>query len=487
MASASESTPLRAPTEDHHRGCCGCSIALRVRILTAIISFAEGYDIGVVNGAVVLFGEEFGLVPWQIGVVVAIFPTGVMIFSPMAGSYADAYGRKCAMILSSILLIIGGLVMAFSQGFYSLALGRLIAGSGVGVGITAVTAYMSEVSPSHARGFYGSLEELFVNMGNVGGYLINVMLLGMMYDWRIMLGLGIIPASCVLVVLILPYSLTGIPESPRWLAKVGRMEEARAVLLDLLDGDEIEADKAFEAWVQEARNDGGIAPWGETLRAFGGTHRRQAVSGIGCGILNMFTGIMLMMTMTTSLLVATGMDKKTAMWTSVGLGCAKAGIMLFVALVVLDSWGRIPLLLLSLGFCSAAATLGSCAAYFNLGEILIVVGLALFVMGYSVGVGPVPWVYMPEVLESRFRSKGTSLGLSGARACAVTQVLLFPLVFPTIGVAGLFVFLLTVNLIGFLYIYTLCPETKNRTLEQIAALFQKDSDGAASPKAQKLV
>merc|ERR1719456_678634 len=115
------------------------------------------------------------------------------------------------MMLSSTLLIIGGAQMALSNSFVTLALGRLIAGSGVGVGITSVTAYMSEVSPSHARGFYGSLEELFVNIGNVGGYLINALLLGVMYDWRIMLGLGVIPASCVLIILILPYSLTGIP------------------------------------------------------------------------------------------------------------------------------------------------------------------------------------------------------------------------------------------------------------------------------------
>merc|ERR1719183_1328653 len=113
----------------------------------------------------------------------------------------------------------GGLLMACATNFETIALGRITAGSGVGVGITAVTAYMSEVSPAHSRGFYGSLEELFVNIGNVAGYLMNVALFGLPYDWRLMLGLGVIPAAAVLIVLMLPYHLTGIPESPRYLQK----------------------------------------------------------------------------------------------------------------------------------------------------------------------------------------------------------------------------------------------------------------------------
>merc|ERR1719258_235468 len=130
--------------------------------------------------------------------------------------------------------------MAFATNFEMLVAGRVIAGCGAGTGLTAVTAYMSEVSPAHARGFYSSLEELFVNVGNVAGYLVNLALLGVRYDWRLMLGLGIVPAFGVLVVLLLPYSLTGIPESPRWLQKVGRQDEARVVLFDLLgDPDEV--------------------------------------------------------------------------------------------------------------------------------------------------------------------------------------------------------------------------------------------------------
>jgi|Transcript_99952 sugar porter (SP) family MFS transporter len=471
MNEASERTPLARP-----KFVDSFDLAARVRILTAVISLAEGYDIGVVNGAVVLFREELQLTSWQVGIALSIFPMGVAICSPIAGSFADWAGRKPSMMLSALLLTIGGLVMAFSNSFETIAVGRIIAGSGAGVGLTTVTAYMSEVSPAHARGFYGSLEELFVNVGNVTGYLMNVALLGHPYDWRIMLGLGIIPSICVLVVLMLPYRLTGIPESPRYLQKVGRCEEARAILSELLRGDEAEVEKATKAWMEEARQGTNMASWGEAITAFATTHRRSALAGIGCGILNMFTGIMLMMVTTTSLLVGTGMSKDQAMWVSVGLGSTKALVMLVVAVFVLDSWGRRPLLLCSLSVCAAAAFLGSAGAYFNWGEAWVVLGLCVFVTGYSIGVGPVPWVYMPEVLENRLRGKGCALGLTGARLCGATHIFLFPILFPLVGVEGLFLFLLAVNILACMYVYAFCPETMGLSLEQIQDIFVSTSD-----------
>lgn len=458
-----EITPLARPQKKS-------SAALKVRILTAIISLAEGYDIGVVNGAVVLFREELELTSWQVGIALSIFAFGVAVSAPMAGSFCDWAGRKAAMVVASSLLIVGGLVMACATNFEMLICGRVLAGCGAGTGLTAVTAYMSEVSPAHERGFYSSLEELFVNVGNVAGYLINLALLGVPYDWRLMLGLGIVPASCVLVALVLPYSLTGIPESPRWLQKVGRRDEAKVVLLDLL-GDEEEVEKAFQAWVEEAKLQGEMATWPESLKAFSTTHRREALAGIGCGVSNMFTGIQLMMVTTTSLLVGTGMSKDEAMKVSIGLGTTKALVMLGVALFMLDSWGRRPLLQTSLGICCFAATLGAIGAYFDLGEACVVIGLCIFVTGYSLGVGPVPWVYMPEVIENRFRGKGCAIGLSAARLCAVTQLFSFPILFPMFGIEGLFLFLLVVNGIAWAYIAVFCPETMALSLEEIQAMF----------------
>jgi len=476
MGHATEATPLWAKVtkDDKDRQCC--SIALRVRILTSIISLAEGYDIGVVNGAVILFKEELGLEAWQVGVALSVFPCCVALNSPIAATLGDWAGRKPAMIVSSFLLVAGCLLMATATNFWWLVAGRATAGSGAGIGLATVTAYMSEVSPSHARGFYSSLEELFVNVGNVMGYLANAALLGMPYDWRIMLGIGAIPALSVFVTLLFPYSLTGIPESPRYLQKVGRHEEAREILLELLHGDEVEVDKAFAAWMEEAKLQGGMATWGETLHAFCTSHRRVAAAGVGGGMLNMFTGIMLMMVMTTTLLVGAGLSKRDAMWVSVGLGATKAFMMLIVAYFFLDSVGRRPLFLTSLAACVMAAGLGLGAVVFAWGDFWVIIGLLTFSAGYSVGVGPVPWVYSPEVFENRFRAKGVALGISGSRAWAVAHLFLFPLLFPIIGLMGFFMSLILMNILGAIYVFLCCPETKGLSLEEIHEVFHAKED-----------
>jgi len=444
--------------------------AVKVRILTSIISLIEGYDIGVINGAILLFQEELQLSPLQLSVVLAIFPLGVSLCAPFAASLADWRGRKPAMLVSCLMLMMGGTIMACAISFETLALGRITCGAGVGIGITAVTAYMSEVSPASHRGLFGSLEELFVNLGNVVGYLTNFALLDVHHSWRYMLGGAVIPACFVALTLSLPRSISGIPESPRYLYKKGQLEEATEVLVDLLDSRE-EVNDCLDDWRMEVVFENRMAPWRESLTAFCTDKRWQAAAGIGCGILNMFTGIMLMMVMTTTLLVGVGMTKYQAMQASIMIGLAKCLVMLLVAIFFLDDYGRRPLMLTSLTTCICATLLGMTSSFYQWGSPWIVVSLLFFVTGYSLGMGPVPWVYMPEVLDSRFRGKGCALGVAGARICAATHLFCFPIIFPMIGVVGLFVFLACMNASALVYVYLLCPETKGAALEKIPSMF----------------
>mmetsp|Transcript_41309 Transcript_41309/g.119534 ORF Transcript_41309/g.119534 Transcript_41309/m.119534 type:complete len:489 (-) Transcript_41309:362-1828(-) len=467
-AEATEATPLAG----HKRPRPKCGAALRVRLVSSITSFAEGFDIGVINGAVILFREDLKLTDWEVGVVLAIFAVGVAVCAPVAGTVSDILGRKPTLMLSNILLVTGGLAMATATSFESMSFGRIVAGSGVGFGITVVTTYMSEIAPERDRGFYGSLEELFVNIGMVCAYVVNFFLLGVPEDWRYMMGAGAIPAAFAFIMLLLPASLSGIPESPRFLQKAGRTEEAKAVLAELVD-DEKEVDRAVKNWALQ--EDLGFASWGEALKAFCGSHSRSAVAGIGVGVLSVWTGVVMLNVMTTSLLVDTGMRKDVAMKVTMLLGVVKISVMLVVALVILDRWGRRPLLLLSLCLCIVASAIGAGGSLLQGAVAWQVVGFCVFVIGFSVGVGPVPWVYMPEVLENHIRGKGCALGLSAARTCVTIQLLVLPVVLPLIGLGGVFAVLLLLNITGLIFVLCFCPETKGKSLEDMSTIFEATS------------
>lgn len=375
------------------------------------------------------------------------------------------------MAISSMFLIIGGLLMSLAGGFAQLAGGRCITGAGVGIGIVAVTAYMSEVAPAAHRGFFGSLEELFVSLGIVGGYLANLALLEVEHNWRIMLCAGVFPAAVVLIILLLPMSMTGVPESPRFLYKKGRIVEARAVLVDLLDGNHEEAEIALEKWMAESIAEQKMATWLEAIPAFCTTHRYQFVAGAGSCVLNLFTGVPIATVGSTMIFVDAGIAKYDAMISTTLIGLTKVAVMVVAAVYLMDSWGRRPLLLLSLASCTGAGILGYVTAQMGMGSTWIVTAFVLFMLGFSLGVGPVPWVYMAEVFESRYRGKGCSLGIAGGRVVSCLQMFFFPILYPLVGVKGIFLFLVSVNTLGGLFVYAFCPETRGVLLEDVPRLF----------------
>jgi MFS family permease len=237
-STATEQTPLRGRSTG-----CG-DTAFRVRLLTVIASLAEGYDMGIVANAIGPMKDAFGLDPIMIGLVVSSAAFAAMLASMPAGTLIDSHGRKPVIAISAALIFAGNLFWALAPNIIVLIIGRIILGSGIGVGIGAITVYMAEVAPTHQRGLYVSMEMLFLDVGILCGYAAGALLIGVRHDWRILVGLG-----AVLPLVIFIFALTPLlPESPRFLQAVGRVEEAREVLLDLLHGDEQEVDNAFAQW-----------------------------------------------------------------------------------------------------------------------------------------------------------------------------------------------------------------------------------------------
>ena len=140
---------------------------------------------------------------------------------------ADRLGRKRVVMLADIAFILGAFVQAISPSVWIMVIGRAIVGLAVGAGSFVVPLYIAELAPAPFRGKLVTLNILFITIGQVVAYIIGWVFVewGNEYTgWRWIVGLGAVPAIVQILVMLT------MPETPRWLVKVGRHDEARSVL-----------------------------------------------------------------------------------------------------------------------------------------------------------------------------------------------------------------------------------------------------------------
>ena len=148
--------------------------------------------------------------------VVSIALMGAALGALFSGSISDKIGRKKVIIIADILFTIGAAVMALAPTVQVLMIGRLIIGVGVGAASQIVPLYLSEVAPIQIR---GKLVAFNVTMIVFAQFLASILAFLIRPNWRLMLGLAGIPSFLQLI------GILFMPESPRWLGKVGRADE----------------------------------------------------------------------------------------------------------------------------------------------------------------------------------------------------------------------------------------------------------------------
>ncbi|CAN4095425.1 unnamed protein product [Withania somnifera] len=139
---------------------------------------------------------------------------GAMVGAISSGQIAEYIGRKGSLMIAAIPNIIGWLSISFAKDLSFLYMGRLLEGFGVGIISYTVPVYIAEIAPQNLRGGLGSVNQLSVTIGIMLAYL-----LGLFVNWRVLAVLGILPCLALIP------GLFFIPESPRWLAKMGLTED----------------------------------------------------------------------------------------------------------------------------------------------------------------------------------------------------------------------------------------------------------------------
>ncbi len=191
--------------------------------ISALGGMLFGYDIGVISGAILFIKEQFSLSSRMEEIVVSSVLLGCLAGALVGGFLADRYGRRKLLIITAVVFILGAIGSALSTGMAWLVAARIVVGVAIGIASFVAPLYISEIAPVAIRGKLVSLNQLAITGGIVVSYLIDYAFAGSQ-AWRWMFAMAVIPAVAFGI------GLVFIPNSPRWLAARGQIDQARDVL-----------------------------------------------------------------------------------------------------------------------------------------------------------------------------------------------------------------------------------------------------------------
>jgi sugar porter (SP) family MFS transporter len=205
---------------------------LLIASVAALGGLLFGYDTAVIAGAIDFLETRFALSAVGKGWAVSNVLVGCMIGAAVAGPLSDRLGRKRILLLSAVLFAVSAVGSAVPRNLIELVLARFVGGLGVGMASMLSPLYIAEVSPPKARGRLVSLNQITIITGMLVVSIVNWLIAeyapgdewNVSMGWRWMFASETLPAALFLVCLFL------VPESPRWLTKQGRHEEAIAIL-----------------------------------------------------------------------------------------------------------------------------------------------------------------------------------------------------------------------------------------------------------------
>jgi len=352
---------------------------------------------------------------------------------------------------------------------------QALLGMSLGMGLGIVSIYMTEVAPLASRGQHPAMEDAFCVVGMVVGFVLTLATWGDLHGWRYVLGFTGVPS----LVMVIPISLGLVVESPRYLMMVGRKREAEKSLLVWVGHAEVE--EVLAIWrAQERSLQEGPRRWSEVLCPATAAGGRRTVASIGCMMAQMVSGCGVIAYYSTEILEQ-DFDDKTATWISMWSLTGRILVNIYVVMHI-DTIGRRLLLLLSAAGCSASYVYMSIAYAFDCSPYVRVAGFFLFQICFAIGLGPVPFVYVCEVVNTEVRSKVVALGFILSRLYAGIWIVSFTTlagddelgrVSPGIlgGDAGVFLLFAILNGASFWFLYSAARETKGVQLEDMEQAF----------------
>ena len=488
-------------------------------VMAGLGGLIYGIDVGVIAAALPYIRNTSNYSGLQLGFIVGAVLWGSVLSSLFAGSLAEWLGRKKIIIASAFCFFISIPVICASGlsaggNFWLLTVGRTLQGASAGLVGVVVPMYLAECLDSDSRGKGTGMFQLLLTIGLAFAAVIGLVVTGLVGDsdkvvkaaadangveaakvtlanirawvkpeqmhswvvaWQTIFLCSAVPG------LILFLGAFGLKESPRWLYKKGRREEALASLTanngpekaQLILNEMIAADEAAVAERQAIA----AAAKGDTL-----FQRKYiypfllAVTILAC---NQTTGINSVLNYTVDIFKETGMTGVFANFSDLAIKLVNV-FMTIVACAFVDRKGRKFLLKLGtsgiiIGLCGVATVFlaiksGMVQASMATG-VVATAFFFMFIAFYAVGPGVCVWLALSELMPTRIRATGMSIAMIINQGVSATIATIFPAWVGSWGYAPVFFCLAGFTVIYFLTAAFPLPETKGRTLEEIEKYF----------------
>jgi SP family arabinose:H+ symporter-like MFS transporter len=432
--------------------------------------FLFGYDNIVISGAIGFLSQLFHLDAAGVGWAAGCALIGCIAGCVVAGSVADYLGKKKGLALCALCFALSSVGMVFATDLHQFVLWRLIGGLGIGAASVISPNYIAEIAPTRVRGRCVTLYQLGIVVGILAAVFVN-MLIQRMGDeawnistgWRWMFLAGVVPAI-LFGLMILP-----AVESPRWLMKMGRRDQAIEVLAKI-NGADAARREAAEIENSLAIEEGHIS---ELFTTF----RRPLLLGIMLAGLQQISGITPLFSFLPEIFRAAGTATKDAFFQSVLVSLINLLFTLF-ALWLVDRAGRKTLILAGTTVQFLSFALVGWFYHIHGSGLAVLIFVMSFVAGHAFGNGVACWVIISEIYPTKVRGRGMSIATTALWLVGYLGNQLFPIMQKHLGSDGTFWLfsagaLLTIVLVGWLV-----PETKGRSLEEITKLWTEEKSTA---------
>jgi MFS transporter, SP family, arabinose:H+ symporter len=434
-----------------------------VYFLTAVAALGGllfGYDTAVISGAIGFLQTKFELTAAMKGWAASSAIIGCIFGAMAAGWASDRFGRKKVLILTAVLFAVSAIGSAIPANLTQFAIYRFIGGLGIGAASMVSPLYITELAPAKIRGKLVSYYQLAIVLGILLIFFVNSLIQAsgdeawnVEYGWRYMLGSEVLPAGLFLVAMFF------VPESPRWLTKEGREQEALAVLSSINGPDR--AGQILQEVKETLHEEKG------TLKElFAGRFRKAIIVGIVLSVFSQVQGINAIMYYAPEIFKAVGTGTNAAFQQTVIIGIINV-LFTFVAIGFVDKMGRKTLLLLGgagMGISLAMVGWAFQAGWTGYGLLIFIL---FYIACFAASYGPVTWVVISEIFPIKMRGVAMSVATFSLWVAVYLVTQMFPILLESAGPATTFWIFGGMSLLAFLFIWTQVPETKEKTLEEI--------------------